>query len=183
MPQSESTTPATTKAGLRAARRDAKAMDLFHCLIVSADLVRQDLLARAAVEGGWETVICSDSRTALAYTRAMFLQLAIVDLDGRPAGDFDDLLEVLGPAKLLLLVCGNEGDAEEEIRVRQLGAWLYLPGVVETSDVSLLCTEARHIAERLNAMTRDSAHRDPAHRGPERASGNASDRRAGRSVR
>jgi hypothetical protein len=174
MPQSESTTPATTKAGLRAAWREAKAVDLFHCLIVSADLVRQDLLARAAVEGGWETVVCSDSRTALAYTRSMFLQLAIVDLDGRPAGDFDDLLEVLGPAKLLLLVCGNEGDADEEIRVRQLGAWLYLPGVVETSDVSLLCTEARHIAERLNAMTRE-----PASRGTERAGGNGRDRRSG----
>jgi len=179
MPPSESTTPATTKAGARHVRRELKTVDLFHCLIVAADLGRQDLLARAAVEGGWETVVCSDSRTALGYTRAMFLQLAIVDLDGQPAGDFDDLLEVLGPAKLLLLVCGNEGDTEEEIRIRQMGAWLYLPGVVETSDVSLLCTEARHIAERLNAMGRDVMAR-----GTERASNTErGDRRHGRSLK
>jgi ActR/RegA family two-component response regulator len=154
MPHPESTTPATTKIASRPTRREVKPVDLFHCLIVSADLSRQEMLARAAVEGGWETVICGDSRTALAYSRAMFLQLAIVDLDGQSVEDFDDLLEVLGPAKLLLLVCGNEGDTEEEVRVRQLGAWLYLPGVVETSDVSLLCTEARHIAQRLHAMAR-----------------------------
>jgi len=151
MPHQESITPAT-KFASRPVRREVKPVDLFHCLIVSAELSRQEMLARAAAEGGWETVICGDSRRALSYCRSMFLQLAIVDLDGHSVDDFDDLLEVLGPAKLLLLVCGNEGNTEEEVRVRQVGAWLYLPGVVETSDVSLLCTEARHIAQRLHAM-------------------------------
>jgi hypothetical protein len=33
--------------------------------------------------------------------------------------------------------------------VRQLGAWLYLPGVVDSNNFALLCGEARHIAERL----------------------------------
>jgi ActR/RegA family two-component response regulator len=162
MPHSESTTPASARSALpqvggRPIRREAKAVDLFHCLIVSADLPRQKMLARAAAEGGWETVVCSDGRTALSHASVLFLQMAIVDLDGQScangnAGEFDELLERLAPTKLLLLVCGNEGDTEEEIKIRQLGAWLYLPGVVETSDVSLLCTEARHIAERLHAM-------------------------------
>ena len=49
-----------------------------------------------------------------------------------------------------LIVCGNEGATEEEIWVRQLGAWMYLPGVTEGSNLSLLCSEARHIAERLS---------------------------------
>jgi hypothetical protein len=172
MPHSDPTTPATTKVASRPARREIKTVDLFHCLIVSAQLSRQEMLARAAAEGGWETVVCGDTSTALGYCRTMFLQLAIVDLDGQPVGEFDDLLEVLGPAKLLLLVCGNEGDTNEELRVRQLGAWLYLPGVVETSDVSLLCTEARHIAQRLNAVA--TAH------GTERAS---NQRSGGRSPR
>jgi hypothetical protein len=48
-----------------------------------------------------------------------------------------------------LIVCGNEGDVEEEVWVRQLGAWLYLPNVTEASNLALLCGEARHIAERL----------------------------------
>jgi hypothetical protein len=83
----------------------------------------------------------------------MFVQLAMIDLQGRQSDDFCGLLEKLAPAAgLLLIVCGNEGNVREEIWVRQLGAWLYLPGVVESSDVSLLCSEARHIAQRLKTL-------------------------------
>jgi hypothetical protein len=47
------------------------------------------------------------------------------------------------------VICGNEGRPQEEIWARQLGAWLYLPGVVESDDVAMLCGEARQIAEQL----------------------------------
>jgi hypothetical protein len=52
-----------------------------------------------------------------------------------------------------MIVCGNEGRIEEEMWVRQAGAWLYLPGVTESSNFALLCGEARQIAQRLHKTT------------------------------
>jgi hypothetical protein len=78
------------------------------------------------------------------------MQLAVVDLADERADDFRPLLEELTKCNgLLAIVCGNEGSREEEIWVRQRGAWMYLPGVVDSSNISLLCGEARQIAERL----------------------------------
>jgi hypothetical protein len=34
-----------------------------------------------------------------------------------------------------------------------MGAWLYLPGVLDSNNLALLCGEARHIAERLAKPT------------------------------
>ena len=77
------------------------------------------------------------------------VQLAVVNLEGA-RGVFQPVVEQLtSRSGLLLIVCGNEGDIDEEIWVRQLGAWLYLPGVVDDGNFTLLCGEARHIAERL----------------------------------
>ena len=60
---------------------------------------------------------------------------------------------------LLLIVCGNEGSIDEEIQVRQLGAWLYLPGVSDGDSVSLLCSEARHITERMKPTLKPGGRR------------------------
>jgi hypothetical protein len=40
----------------------------------------------------------------------------------------------------------------EEIWARQLGAWMYLPGVNDHSDVAMLCGEARNAAEKLSSL-------------------------------
>ena len=78
------------------------------------------------------------------------MQLAIVDLEAQPPGLFRPVVEQLtARSGLLLIVCGNEGHVEEEVWVRQLGAWLYLPGVPDVDSFTALCGEARHIAERL----------------------------------
>jgi hypothetical protein len=50
---------------------------------------------------------------------------------------------------LLLVLCGNDGEALEEIWAHQLGTWLYLPGVDEASDLSMVCSEARTVVEKL----------------------------------
>ena len=104
----------------------------------------------AATDGGWRTRLCADNDSAMAQADRSLLQLAIVDLEGQDARTYRPLLGRLaqsgGP---LLIVCGNEGDIEEEVWVRQLGAWLYLPGVAHSCNVALLCGEARHIAEKL----------------------------------
>jgi hypothetical protein len=113
------------------------------------------MLTRAAQEGGWQPLVAPDIATARKYLARMWMQLAIVDLEHAPAEESESLREFLEEVSdsngLLLVVCGNEGDSLEEIWVRQVGAWLYLPGVNSGSDVTLLCGEAKQIAEQLHA--------------------------------
>jgi DNA-binding NtrC family response regulator len=135
---------------LRLAKRAAKAIGTFQCLIVSADRRRSEMLEHAAIEGGWRTTVCLDAKQALAHVNRSFVHLAIVDLDGQDLQTFRPVLaQLTSLSGALLIVCGKEGDVEEEVCVRQLGAWMYLPGVVEGSNLALLCGEARQIAERL----------------------------------
>jgi DNA-binding NtrC family response regulator len=138
------------QAQFRFVQRTAKAAGTFSCLIVSPDRRRGEMLERAAAEGGWKTCLCLDPKSAHAHIGRSFVHLAVVDLEGESPQSLRPLLEQLTrTGGLLVIVCGNEGDLDEEVWVRQLGAWLYLPGVVETSNLALLCGEARQIAERL----------------------------------
>ncbi len=135
---------------LKYARRAAKLVNVFQCLIVSSDSRRRRMLEQAAADGGWKTFTCADAPTALAHIHRWLMQLAIVDLEAQPGESFRPLVEQLSACGgLLSIVCGNEGNVDEEIWVRQRGAWMYLPGVADTSNISLLCGEARQIAERL----------------------------------
>ncbi len=144
------TLPARGQIQLKFAKRAVKSVGAFQCLIVSADPARREMLERAASEGGWKTSACADAVTALAYLGRSLVQLAMVDLENQPAHAFQSVVEQsTSQSGLLLIVCGNEGAIEEEVWVRQLGTWLYLPGVTESSNLRLLCSEARHIAERL----------------------------------
>jgi DNA-binding NtrC family response regulator len=145
------TIPSRGQTQFRFVQRAANAIGTFACLIVSADRRRGEMLKRAAADGGWKTCVCPDPEAAVAHISRSFVHLAVVDLEGQDARAFRPLLEQLAAmGGLLLIVCGNEGDMEEEVWVRQLGAWLYLPGVEETSNLALLCGEARQIAERLS---------------------------------
>jgi len=121
--------------------------------VVSAHAKRRGLLAEAAANGGWQTLVCSDAASAMQCVSRAFVQLAVVDLGGAALGDYRPLLERLAPmAELLLVVCGNEGHVHEEIAVRQLGVWMYLPGVDDAAGVAVLCSEARHLAEKLRLL-------------------------------
>jgi hypothetical protein len=130
----------------------------FQCLILSSQNGRREMLNRAAEMAGWEPIVCLDADAAHEQIGRMFLQLAIVDMvpmAGREPPGYRDLAEKLARlGGLLLVICGNEGRPQEEIWARQLGAWLYLPGVVESDDVAMLCGEARQIAEQLRAPQR-----------------------------
>lgn len=144
------TLPARAEMQMRYAKRALKLLNVYQCLIVSADGSRREMLELAAAEGGWKTSVCADAGTALAHLSRSFVQLAVVDLEGQPADAFRLVVEQLtARTGLLLIVCGNEGNVEEEVWVRQRGAWLYLPGVVDPASFTSLCGEARHIAERV----------------------------------
>lgn len=135
---------------------------LFHCLVVTADEERQQFMEQAASEQGWEVVACGNAESAVDYLRRRFAQLAIIDLPSDESGELADLLDQI-PAfgDLLTIVCGHENDMEEEIWVRQTGAWLYLPGVDDTTDMGLLCGEAKRFVERKFDAQRTAASSAP----------------------
>ncbi len=124
---------------------------LLQCLVISTSAQRREMLERAADEAGWDTIACRDADAGWAAVKRQRFQLAIVDIDHvmSPAALKQFSEEVADMEDTLLMLCGNEGEALEEIWARQLGAWLYLPGVTEGSDVKSLCEQARPVAEKL----------------------------------
>jgi hypothetical protein len=82
-------------------------------------------------------------------------QLVVVDI-ARPLGRrVNDSIEVAeefaGRPGSLLVICGSEDSAEEELWARQLGAWVYLPGVASGDTLVSLCADARRLSERRGA--------------------------------
>lgn len=122
-------------------------------------LNRFDIAATSAVAGSrgtrrtlGDTAVYERRRRIAAGTVAP-RPLALVDLqstsiDQEPSlrGLVERLASRGGP---LLAVCGKPDDAMGEVWSRQLGVWMYLPGVDCQSDIALLCSEARSILEKL----------------------------------
>ena len=141
------------------ARRDDRQsswrVGLFHCLIVSEDAARRAVFQQGALEGGWETIVCTNVGSARRVADRSLFQLAIVDMiaaGGQRPARFDLLVEQLaGLDNVLSIVCGNDANVQEEIWVRQMGAWLYLPGGISTDGMIAMCSEARQVAQRLHA--------------------------------
>lgn len=110
------------------------------------------MLVRAANEAGWDTVACADAKSAWHTAERERFAMALVDLEAADScsAQYRELAEhIIGSQKTLTLVCGNEGNAAEEIWARQIGVWLYLPGVTVNCDVRSLCAEAMPIAEKV----------------------------------
>ena len=116
------------------------------CLVVAPDESRLQMLSSAAVDGGWRTIPHSDPDSAITECERLLIQLAIVDLQDSAASErLWALLEYLaGVTGLLVVVCG-QGDSRQEIRCRQLGAWVFLPGVSNGDDLAQVLTEANRI--------------------------------------
>jgi ActR/RegA family two-component response regulator len=132
-----------------------KSTTTIHCLVVSGSQSRREMLSRAAKEAGWDTVVCADAANAWSAVQRHRFEMALIDLEF--AADTDACREftehVSSSQQALLVVCGQEGNALEEIWARQLGAWLYLPGVAQKSDVRALCSEAVPVVEKLTGKT------------------------------
>ena len=128
---------------------------LYTCLIVSISPRQAQLLVRGAHEEQWATIVCNSADDAIRQTVWHRVHLALVDLQTAGGGQelsLRDLVEQLarrqGP---LVAVCGKPDDTSGEVWSRQLGIWMYLPGVDGQSDIALLCGEARNILEKLAA--------------------------------
>jgi hypothetical protein len=123
------------------------------CLVVSTSARRAQLWVRAAHEEHWTTVVCSTADDADRQSVRHRMDLALIDLQSASAaqeGSLRNLVERLaardGP---LVAVCGKPDDTQGEVWSRQLGVWMYLPGVDGQSDIALLCGEARNILKKL----------------------------------
>lgn len=139
-----------TQAQPKFAKWAIKQVNVFQCLILSVNGQRREMFQHSATQGGWKTLLSADAPAALASLNRSVVQLVVVDLEGQHFETFRGVVEhVAARNGLLLVVCGNEGNVEEEVWVRQAGAWLYLPGAIDSGSFTSLCGESRQIAERL----------------------------------
>jgi hypothetical protein len=124
------------------------------CLVVSGSVARSQWWVRAAREEHWATIVCRTADEAARQAVRNRIQLALIDLQSAPAAQewaFRQLVEQLATCDgTLVAVCGKPNDALGEVWSRQLGVWMYLPGIDSQSDIAVLCSEARHIVEKLN---------------------------------
>jgi hypothetical protein len=123
------------------------------CLVVSTSPRRAQLWVRAAHEEHWATIVCNTADDAIRQSVRQRVELALVDLQSAPRTQekmLRTLVEQLAARKgPLLAVCGKPDDTTGEVWSRQLGVWMYLPGVDSQSDIALLCAEARNILRKL----------------------------------
>jgi hypothetical protein len=154
MTQPFSPVPATATGGRRALSTvHATERRLYPCLILSADLRRRDLLLATLDEAGWAPVVCRDMDELALQGARVRAPMTIIDLVGLPQEarpTCQALCQRLhGVQSTLLTICGHEDDPAEEIWARQMGVWLYLPGLGDHEEVLQIATEARGIVERL----------------------------------
>lgn len=122
------------------------------CLVLSGNEGLRSRLATMSELGGF--VGCETPADAMDLRSAVDgdYQLVIVDI-ARPVGDrVNDTVEIAeefaGRPGTLLVVCGSDDSVDEELWARQLGAWVYLPGVSNGDALMSLFAEARRISDR-----------------------------------
>ena len=138
---------------VRAPIKGRVSVALHTCLVVSTSPQRAQVWVRAAHAEQWATIVCTTADDANRQSVRNRIDLALVDLQSASA-DCEPRLRALvqqfaareGP---LLAVCGRPDDTSGEVWSRQLGVWMYLPGVDSESDIALLCGEARNILKKL----------------------------------
>src|SRR5215470_14146382 len=137
----------------RAPARRRTPVALHTCLVVSTSARRAQIWVRAAHDEQWATIVCTTADDAIRQAVRQRVDLALIDLQSatlEQAAHIRRLVEQLaaknGP---LLAVCGNPDDTTGEVWSRQLGVWMYLPGIDGHSDIALLCGEARNILTKL----------------------------------
>ena len=125
----------TPKSADAVSPRGVRRAGLLDCLVVSGDASRRSRFEAAVELAGW--LECASPATTGDLRQAVDrdFQLAIVDIAE----------ELAARPGTLLVICGSEDNVDEELWARQLGAWLYLPGVCDGDSLTSLCVEARRL--------------------------------------
>jgi DNA-binding NtrC family response regulator len=131
--------------------RSTRRTGMLDCLVVSGDSARRRRFEAAVELAGW--LECASPETSGEICQAVDrdFQLVIVDI-ASPLGDrVSDSIEIAEEMAArpgtLLVICGSEDNVDEELWARQLGAWLYLPGVCDGDSLTSLCVEARRLRD------------------------------------
>lgn len=131
--------------------RSTRRMGLLDCLVVSGDSSRRHRFEAAAELAGWLECVSPQTSGELSQAVDRDFQLVIVDVTSPLGKQVSDTLEVAEEMAArpgtLLVICGSEDNADEELWARQLGAWLYLPGVCDGDSLTSLCVEARRLRD------------------------------------
>jgi DNA-binding response OmpR family regulator len=142
--------PSSTDAVMAA--QAVRRSGLAKCLVVSGNDGLRHRLGAVADLSGWEEFDLPETAADLAAAIDSDYQLVVVDVAG-PLGDrVNDSVEVIeefaARAGTLLVVCGSGDSVDEELWARQIGAWVYLPGVSNGDALVSLFTDARRLSER-----------------------------------
>jgi DNA-binding NarL/FixJ family response regulator len=129
---------------------------LLTCLVVSGDASRRERLVAAASLAGWNRSTVPEDAATLHTAASHDVSLAIIDIAspvGERVHDTLELAEELAARpNTLVVICGSEDNADEELWARQLGVWLYLPGVADGDSLASLCIEARRLQEPIGSQ-------------------------------
>jgi DNA-binding NarL/FixJ family response regulator len=126
------------------------------CLVISGDASRRERLVAAASLAGWSRSTGPEDTAAFHAAAEQDVSLAIIDI-ASPVGErVHDMLELAeelaARPNTLVVICGSEDNADEELWARQLGVWLYLPGVADGDSLASLCIEARRLQEPIGSQ-------------------------------
>lgn len=139
-------------AGSAVTHRSVRAPGLMKCLVVSGDRGLRTRLEAVSELAGWSECDAPAEGVELGSVIEGEYQLVVVDI-AHPLGErVNDSVEIAeefaGRPGTLLAICGSDDNVDEELWARQLGAWVYLPGVSSGDALVSLVTEARRLAER-----------------------------------
>jgi hypothetical protein len=117
------------------ARGPRRLPGLMKCLVVSGDEGLRHRLDTMADLSGWSACEApADAAELRSVVEGDFHLVIAEEFAGRPG--------------TLVVVCGSGDSVDEELWARQLGAWVYLPGVSGGDALMALFSEARRVAER-----------------------------------
>jgi hypothetical protein len=139
-------------AGTAPSIRAVRGPGLLTCLVLSGDRGLRGRLDAAMELSGWSACDAPEGAADLQSVIDGDYQLVVADI-AHPLGDrVSDTVEIAEELAsrpgTLLVVCGSEGSVDEELWARQMGAWVYLPGVSGGDALVSLLTDARRFAER-----------------------------------
>jgi DNA-binding response OmpR family regulator len=142
-------------AGKAPAARAGRMPGVMKCLVVSGDEGLRHRLDTMADLAGWSAC---DTPVDAADLRSVVdgdYHLVIVDI-ARPVGErVNDTVEIAeefaSRPGTLVVVCGSGDSVDEELWARQLGAWVYLPGIAGGDALMSLFAEAGRVVERRGA--------------------------------
>jgi len=142
-------------AGTSPASRTGRIPGLLKCLVVSGDEGLRRRLDTMAELAGWSACETPADGAELRSLVEGDFHLVITDI-AHPLGDrVSDTVEITeeftSRPNTLVVVCGSGESVDEELWARQLGAWVYLPGISGGDALMSLFAEAQRVVERRGA--------------------------------